>query len=73
VTIKRSEAIDLNITIDQAFQFIVSCGVVVPAQQLQEHLRADEPSSAGGGEPLKLPDGDGPSASSDPAMPASGS
>ena len=34
VTVKRSEAIDLNLTIDEAIQFIVSCGVVVPAQQL---------------------------------------
>jgi len=33
VTIKKSETIDLNITIDQAFQFIVSCGVVVPPEQ----------------------------------------
>jgi len=33
VTIKKSEAIDLNLTIDQAFQFIVSCGVVVPPHQ----------------------------------------
>lgn len=33
VTVKKSETIDLNITIDQAFQFIVSCGVVVPSQQ----------------------------------------
>ena len=37
VTIKKSEAVDLNITIDQAFQFIVSCGVVVaPQQQVQK-------------------------------------
>ena len=33
VTVKKSETVDLNITIDQAFQFIVSCGVVVPGQQ----------------------------------------
>ncbi len=33
VTVRKSETIDLNITIDQAFQFIVSCGVVVPSQQ----------------------------------------
>lgn len=33
VTVKRSEAIDLNLTIDEAIQFIVSCGVVVPLQQ----------------------------------------
>lgn len=34
ITVKKSETIDLNITIDQAFQFVVSCGVVVPPQQL---------------------------------------
>ena len=34
VTVKKSETIDLNITIDQAFQFIVSCGVVAPSQQI---------------------------------------
>jgi len=38
VTVKKSETVDLNITIDQAFQFIVSCGVVVPPQQLAEAL-----------------------------------
>jgi uncharacterized membrane protein len=36
VTVRKSETIDLNITIEQAFQFIISCGVVVPPQQLQE-------------------------------------
>ncbi len=30
ITVRRSEAIDLGITVDQAFQFIVSCGVVSP-------------------------------------------
>ena len=35
VTIKKSEAIDLDISIDQAVQFIVSCGVVIAPQQLQ--------------------------------------
>lgn len=33
VTVRKSEALDLNITIDQAIQFVVSCGVVVPAPQ----------------------------------------
>lgn len=33
VTVAKSEAVDLNITVDQAIQFIVSCGVVVPKQQ----------------------------------------
>ncbi|MBC8355363.1 MAG: DUF502 domain-containing protein [Planctomycetes bacterium] len=35
ITILKSEAVDLNITVDQAIQFVVSCGVVVPRQQLQ--------------------------------------
>ncbi len=43
VTIRRSEAIDVGITIDQAFQFIVSCGVVVPSakepEKIEEELR----------------------------------
>lgn len=30
VTLPRKDAIDVNVTVDQAFQFIVSCGVVVP-------------------------------------------
>lgn len=34
ITVLRRETIDLNITVDQAFQFIMSCGVVVPPQQL---------------------------------------
>jgi uncharacterized membrane protein len=34
ITVPRRETIDLNITVDQAFQFIMSCGVVVPPQQL---------------------------------------
>jgi uncharacterized membrane protein len=33
VTVKKSEAIDLNLTVDEAIQFVVSCGVVVPPQQ----------------------------------------
>ncbi len=30
VTVKKSETVDLDISIDQAIQFIVSCGVVAP-------------------------------------------
>lgn len=33
ITVPRSETIDLDITIDQAIQFVVSCGVVVPLEQ----------------------------------------
>lgn len=46
VTVRRSETIDLNITIDQAFQFIVSCGVVVPPHQLSA-VAADGQRSSG--------------------------
>jgi uncharacterized membrane protein len=35
-TVLKSETIDLNITIDQAIQFIVSCGVVAPPHQRPE-------------------------------------
>jgi uncharacterized membrane protein len=38
VTIKKSEAVDLDLTIDQAFQFIISCGVVVPPHQMQNAM-----------------------------------
>jgi uncharacterized membrane protein len=33
ITVKKSDVIDLDLTIDQAIQFVVSCGVVVPPQQ----------------------------------------
>jgi uncharacterized membrane protein len=41
ITVRRSECVDLNITFDQACQFIVSCGVAVPPQQLW-HSKAEE-------------------------------
>jgi len=34
VTIPKSKTIELDLTIDQAIQFVVSCGVVVPFSQL---------------------------------------
>ena len=33
INIPKSEVVDLDITIDQAFQFCLSCGVLVPSQQ----------------------------------------
>ncbi|MBL4884604.1 MAG: DUF502 domain-containing protein [Planctomycetaceae bacterium] len=33
MSVPKSEIIDLDISVDQAFQFIVSCGVLVPPQQ----------------------------------------
>jgi len=54
VTVKKSESVDLNITIDQAFRFVISCGVVVPPHQLSALLDqkedrpfAGEPETAG--------------------------
>ncbi len=40
VTVPKSDTIDLNITIDQAFQFCVSCGVVVPPHQMADPFRS---------------------------------
>lgn len=36
VTVPRSAAHDLNITIDEALQFFISCGVVVPSRELRD-------------------------------------
>jgi uncharacterized membrane protein len=35
ITVRKSEVVDLDLTIDQAIQFVVSCGVVVPRHQQQ--------------------------------------
>lgn len=46
--VKKSEAIELSITVDQAFQYLVSCGVVVPGAALEKFriakASAPEPS-----------------------------
>lgn len=47
VTVKRSDTIDIDMTIDEAIQFVVSCGVVVPPGQ-----RCDTPA-----EPNRRPKG----------------
>jgi uncharacterized membrane protein len=36
IIVRKSECVDLNITFDQACQFIVSCGVVVPPPQIEQ-------------------------------------
>ncbi len=36
IAVPKSQTIDLDITMDQAIQFCVSCGVVVPPQQLSK-------------------------------------
>lgn len=40
LTVKKSETVDLKISFDEAIQFIVSCGVVVPPSQMQ-HIEAN--------------------------------
>ena len=43
ITVRKSDTVDLDVSIDQAIQFIVSCGVVIPPQQLEnEDSAADE-------------------------------
>lgn len=38
ITAPKSETIDLNLTIDQALQFVISCGVVLPAQPARDRI-----------------------------------
>lgn len=47
--VAKRETVDLDITIDQALQFLISCGVVVPPQQLQPSVRLPDLSQQGPG------------------------
>ena len=40
LTVRQSEVVDLRMTIDEAIQFIVSCGLVIPTHDLKR-LQAD--------------------------------
>ena len=46
--VKRSETLDLNITMEQAIQFMVSCGVVAPPHHVSQSLegRGGSPAPA---------------------------
>jgi len=44
LTVLKREAVDLNITIEEAIQYLVSCGLVMPQKDLQR-LKATEVSS----------------------------
>jgi uncharacterized membrane protein len=72
VTIRKSEVIDLNITVDQALQYIVSCGVVVPPQQLTEAMKRKQEAAKNGGSPTPAIT-DAASSETDSILPASGS
>jgi uncharacterized membrane protein len=39
ILVRKSECIDLNVSFDQACQFIVSCGVVIPPQQIGNNAK----------------------------------
>ncbi|MBU4399870.1 MAG: DUF502 domain-containing protein, partial [Planctomycetes bacterium] len=47
ITVRKSDCIDLDISFDQACQFIVSCGVVAPPRK-NERLTADVKNNEGG-------------------------
>lgn len=55
VTVRRSETIDLNISIDQAFQYVISCGVVVPPSQVRKLQAPVEPAGPLPGEAPEAP------------------
>lgn len=46
VTVPRSKTVELDVTIDQAIQFVVSCGVVVPYGQLCEDATPEQQHAA---------------------------
>jgi uncharacterized membrane protein len=51
ITVRKRDAIDLNITLDQAFQFIVSCGVVAAGRSKEAPRAEVTPFSP----PLRMP------------------
>ncbi len=61
IVLKR-EVVDLNITIDQALEYIISCGVVVPPHQVQVAMRRKNEKERGrktNALRAELPAGDG--------------
>jgi uncharacterized membrane protein len=48
ITVRKSETIDIDIPIEQALQFVVSCGVVIPDGELQQHIHAQIEEATGG-------------------------
>ena len=55
ISVRKSETIDLDIPVEQALQFVVSCGVVIPDGELQEQIHAElEAREAAGPEQLEL-------------------
>jgi uncharacterized membrane protein len=38
--IPKSDVLDVEMTVEQAIEYIVSCGVVLPPEQLEERIEA---------------------------------
>jgi uncharacterized membrane protein len=51
LTVAKREVLDLNMSIDQAIQFIVSCGLVIPPADVQ---RLRQVAEAGNGSTVQL-------------------
>jgi uncharacterized membrane protein len=47
ITIAENDCLDLDVTFDQAIQFIMSCGVVVPPKQLEQADSGQWPVASG--------------------------
>jgi len=72
VLVRRSEVVDLNITIEQALEYIISCGVVLPLHQKPDMLPPEERKRVWKSPPLAetdrpAPGGSPPVGSSPPA------
>ncbi len=64
--IRRSEVVDLDITVDQALEYLISCGVVVPAHQVGRLAKVPgegRPGAAETAAETASPDGPQPAAS----------
>ena len=70
ITAPKSDTIDLDITIDQAIQFVVSCGVVVPPQQHGSDVAAGIASAISKREDLELSSPSRESSTSDETLTA---
>ena len=68
ISVPKSETIDLNITMDQAIQWCVSCGVVVPRHQQARTITAGKPIV----DPVPLPPTTDPPPTSDDQPEVSG-
>ncbi len=55
ISVRKSETVNVDITVDQAFQFIVSCGVVVPLREQSDSVRKEIQRTIDGHLPADAP------------------